>query len=221
MGLIHHSDRGVQYACGDYRKLLRLHGIKASMSRKGNCLDNAPMESFFGSLSCREYCRFGCFTLAQCVFSLLAFGNLPVENIGPFSDTLLQGPAQGLERALPGQEHGDKNSATQQSPREQEQHLPEQTGYACAFKLPSFFVPTRYRLGKPIEGPYGFVQSVAYRQGNSIVPCQVHDHRFHIPQQGTGRFNRFLRTLQGHYGPAHINLDPQIPADSRKRRIVR
>ena len=50
MGLIHHSDRGVQYACGDYRKLLRLHGIKVSMSRKGNCLDNAPMESFFGSL---------------------------------------------------------------------------------------------------------------------------------------------------------------------------
>ena len=50
MGLIHHSDRGVQYACGDYRKLLRLHGIKASMSRRGNCLDNAPMESFFGSL---------------------------------------------------------------------------------------------------------------------------------------------------------------------------
>ena len=40
----------MQYACGDYRKLLRLHGIKASMSRKGNCLDNAPMESFFGSL---------------------------------------------------------------------------------------------------------------------------------------------------------------------------
>ena len=40
-GLIHHSDRGVQCACGDYRKLLRLHGIGASMSRKGNCLDNA------------------------------------------------------------------------------------------------------------------------------------------------------------------------------------
>lgn len=49
-GLIHHSDRGVQYACGAYRKLLGLHGLKASMSRKGNCLDNAPMESFFGSL---------------------------------------------------------------------------------------------------------------------------------------------------------------------------
>ena len=50
MGLIHHSDRGVQYTCGDYRKLLGFHGIKASMSRKGNCLGNAPMESFFGFL---------------------------------------------------------------------------------------------------------------------------------------------------------------------------
>jgi transposase InsO family protein len=49
-GLIQHTDRGVQYACGDYRKLLGLHGVTASMSRKGNCLDNAPMESFFSSL---------------------------------------------------------------------------------------------------------------------------------------------------------------------------
>lgn len=49
-GLVHHSDRGIQYACGDYRKLLGLHGLTASMSRKGNCLDNAPMESFFSSL---------------------------------------------------------------------------------------------------------------------------------------------------------------------------
>ena len=55
-GLIHHADRGVQYAAGDYRKLLDAHGITASMSGKGNCLDNAPildnapMESFFGSL---------------------------------------------------------------------------------------------------------------------------------------------------------------------------
>ena len=49
-GLVHHSDRGVQYACDDYRKLLELHKIKPSMSRKGNCLDNAPMERFFSSL---------------------------------------------------------------------------------------------------------------------------------------------------------------------------
>jgi len=49
-GLICHSDRGVQYASGSYRKILDRHGFRQSMSRKGNCLDNAPMESFFGSL---------------------------------------------------------------------------------------------------------------------------------------------------------------------------
>ncbi len=48
--LLHHSDRGVQYACDDYRELLRAHGLEASMSRKGNCWDNAAMESFFGTL---------------------------------------------------------------------------------------------------------------------------------------------------------------------------
>jgi putative transposase len=49
-GLIHHSDRGVQYASGPYRKVLGRHGIRQSMSRKGDCYDNAPMESFFGTL---------------------------------------------------------------------------------------------------------------------------------------------------------------------------
>ncbi len=49
-GLIHHSDRGVQYAAGPYRVVLERHGITQSMSRRGNCLDNAPMESFFASL---------------------------------------------------------------------------------------------------------------------------------------------------------------------------
>ena len=49
-GLIHHSDRGVQYAAEPYRRVLERHGITQSMSRKGNCLDNAPMESFFASL---------------------------------------------------------------------------------------------------------------------------------------------------------------------------
>jgi putative transposase len=49
-GLIHHSDRGVQYASGPYREVLERHGIRQSMSRRGNCLDNAPMESFFASL---------------------------------------------------------------------------------------------------------------------------------------------------------------------------
>jgi putative transposase len=49
-GLLHHSDRGVQYACGLYRDLLARHGIAASMSRPGNCYDNAVVESFFGTL---------------------------------------------------------------------------------------------------------------------------------------------------------------------------
>jgi len=48
--LIHHSDRGVQYASDAYRGALQLAGIRASMSRKGDCLDNAPMESFFHTL---------------------------------------------------------------------------------------------------------------------------------------------------------------------------
>lgn len=49
-GLVHHSDRGSQYASFDYQKVLEVHGIRCSMSRRGNCLDNAPVESFFGTL---------------------------------------------------------------------------------------------------------------------------------------------------------------------------
>lgn len=48
--LMHHSDRGSQYACEVYRRALETRGIKMSMSRRGNCYDNAPMESFFSSL---------------------------------------------------------------------------------------------------------------------------------------------------------------------------
>ena len=48
--LVHHSDRGVQYACGDYRALLERHGIACSMSRRGDCYDNAAVESFFKTL---------------------------------------------------------------------------------------------------------------------------------------------------------------------------
>ena len=49
-GLIHHSDRGSQYCAKDYQTLLRKHGARIFMSRKGNCYDNAPIESFWGSL---------------------------------------------------------------------------------------------------------------------------------------------------------------------------
>jgi putative transposase len=53
-GLIHHSDRGVQYACDEYRVVLDSNGILASMSAKGHCYDNAFMESFFKTLKAEE-----------------------------------------------------------------------------------------------------------------------------------------------------------------------
>ena len=53
-GLLHHSDRGSQYASDQYQNLLKGYGFVCSMSRKGNCWDNAPTERFFSSLK-REW----------------------------------------------------------------------------------------------------------------------------------------------------------------------
>ena len=50
VGLVQHTDRGSQYASNDYRQALRAAGIRCSMSRKGNCWDNAPAESFFSTI---------------------------------------------------------------------------------------------------------------------------------------------------------------------------
>jgi len=49
-GMLHHSDQGVQYACDEYRKALVAAGMICSMSRRGNCYDNAAMESFWSTL---------------------------------------------------------------------------------------------------------------------------------------------------------------------------
>jgi len=49
-GLILHSDRGSQYCSANYRHMVKQFGMIQSMSRKGNCFDNAPMESFWGTL---------------------------------------------------------------------------------------------------------------------------------------------------------------------------
>lgn len=57
-GLLHHSDRGVQYAATDYRQLLSKHKIVASMSRRANCYDNAVSESFFATLKWELLDRF-------------------------------------------------------------------------------------------------------------------------------------------------------------------
>lgn len=56
-GLVHHSDRGVQYAAGDYTQLLRAHKIQISMSRRGNPYDNAQAESFMKTLKYEEVYR--------------------------------------------------------------------------------------------------------------------------------------------------------------------
>jgi transposase InsO family protein len=49
-GLLHHSDRRAPYASADYRAILKVHGVRRSMSRKGDCWDNAVAESFFATL---------------------------------------------------------------------------------------------------------------------------------------------------------------------------
>jgi len=59
-GLVHHSDRGVQYACGDYAKVLEAHAITPSMSRPGNPYDNAGCESFMRTLK-REEIHANCY----------------------------------------------------------------------------------------------------------------------------------------------------------------
>jgi transposase InsO family protein len=57
LGLVHHSDRGVQYASGDYTQLLHDHQIQISMSRRGNPYDNAQAESFMKTLKYEEVYR--------------------------------------------------------------------------------------------------------------------------------------------------------------------
>ena len=58
IGLLHHSDQGCTYASEDYQAVLEAHGITCSMSRRGNCYDNAVMESFFSSVKSEVADRF-------------------------------------------------------------------------------------------------------------------------------------------------------------------
>jgi transposase InsO family protein len=73
-GLIHHSDRGSQYGGGEYQDLLDRHGIRCSMSRAGNCLDNALAESFFHTIKTEWLYHFTFDSRAQarsCVFDYI------------------------------------------------------------------------------------------------------------------------------------------------------
>jgi transposase InsO family protein len=69
----HHSDRGVQYASENYRKVLQSAGFKASMSRKGDCSDNAPMESFFHTLKTELVHRRNYATRAEAKHGIFAY----------------------------------------------------------------------------------------------------------------------------------------------------
>ena len=64
-GLLHHSDQGVQYACQDYAAALAAAGMICSMSRRGNCHDNAVMEAFFSSVKSETADRFASFSEAK------------------------------------------------------------------------------------------------------------------------------------------------------------
>jgi putative transposase len=72
-GLLHHSDRGIQYASGDYQKLLDEHGIDCSMSRKGDCWDNAVAESFFSTLKAELVHRVDYITRSQARASVFEY----------------------------------------------------------------------------------------------------------------------------------------------------
>lgn len=77
-GLLHHSDRGSQYASNEYREQLKKMGMQQSMSRKGNCWDNSPKERFFRSLKyeCLNYERLVSKAMAKlCTLDYIAFYN--------------------------------------------------------------------------------------------------------------------------------------------------
>ncbi len=65
IGLLHHSDQGCTYASEDYQVLLEARGIVCSMSRRGNCWDNAVMESFFSTVKSELADRFASFSEAK------------------------------------------------------------------------------------------------------------------------------------------------------------
>jgi putative transposase len=99
-GLVHHSDRGVQYACADYTAILEEHGITSSMSRKGNPYDNAACESFMKTLKCEEVYRQEYRDLAEAHASVGEFLNR-IYNHKRLHSALDYRPPAEFERSLP------------------------------------------------------------------------------------------------------------------------
>ncbi len=101
-GLVHHSDRGVQYACGDYTDLLREKKITISMSRKANPWDNAACESFMKTLKYEEVYREEYRDLAEARASIGAFIE-QIYNEKRLHSALGYRPPVEFEASLPSQ----------------------------------------------------------------------------------------------------------------------
>ena len=99
--LVHHSDRGVQYASKEYTDLLKQHSIRISMSRKGNPYDNASCESFMKTLKYEEVYRQEYRTLAEAKASLDQFIDV-IYNQKRLHSALGYRPPVEFERSLPG-----------------------------------------------------------------------------------------------------------------------
>ena len=97
-GLILHSDRGVQYRSGEYQQVLEEHGIRASMSRKGNCWDNAVMESFFSRLKVELVYAENYQTAEQAYRSLFHYIEVFYNRVRRHSSLGYQSPAQYEEK---------------------------------------------------------------------------------------------------------------------------
>ena len=96
-GLIHHSDRGSQYAGGKYRKLIGKAHLTQSMSRKGECLDNAPMESVFASLKKELVHRQRFKTRAQAKVAIFEYIEVFLNRQRKHSGIGYQTPVQAFE----------------------------------------------------------------------------------------------------------------------------
>lgn len=112
-GLIHHSDRGVQYACGEYQAVLATHGMVASMSRKGDCWDNAVAESFFATVEMELLARYTWPTHAEAEQAICRYIEFWYNRTRRHSTLGYRSPAAYEREILQGSLSHDRLNATQ------------------------------------------------------------------------------------------------------------
>ena len=107
-GLLHHSDRGSQYACHSYQKRLKSYRMIPSMSRKGDCWDNAPTERFFRSLKTERLDDIRFTTRSSARLEIVADGAQGLDDVGMVR---LEGRPADLEGLAEGVEVADVDTA--------------------------------------------------------------------------------------------------------------